>query len=418
MKSYQKAPNPVKGSIQILDEKALFETAGEGLLNLAVELGMETLRQMLETDVTELVGVKGKHNSGRVAYRHGTENTKVVLGGEKRSIRKPRVRSKDGTELSLPTLTTFQNEKPLSRAVLGKLLAGVSTRKYARAEDFDGAEAACTSKSEVSRKFVKGLSALMDEFFHRRIEGDYPMIMMDGMAIGKMTVIAAMGIKSDGRKRMLGLTAGGTENQEAVKALLTDLLDRGLAADQPHLFVLDGGKALHKAVTDMFGRKAVIQRCQVHKKRDVLAQLPKSEQANTGLQISMAYLENDYDNAKKALDQLAHNLEHRYPKAAASLREGLEETLTVHRLKVPGLLRQTLSNTNAMESANSVAASVIKRVKHWNDGEQILRYAAAGFLEAEKSFRRVKGYRQIPLLVSAIEKELGPSSSTLIAKSA
>lgn len=394
----------------------MLETAGEGLLNLAVELGMETLRQMLEADVTELVGAKGKHNSRRVAYRHGTENTKVVLGGEKRSIRKPRVRSKDGAELSLPTLTAFQNEKPLSRAVLAELLAGVSTRKYARAEDFDGAEAACTSKSEVSRKFVKGLSALTDEFFHRRIEGDYPMIMMDGMAVGKMTVIATMGIRSDGRKRMLGLTAGGTENQEAVKALLTDLLDRGLAADQSRLFVLDGGKALHKAVTDTFGGKAVIQRCQVHKKRDVLAQLPKSEQANTGLQISMAYLENDYDNAKKAVDLLAHNLEHRYPKAAASLREGLEETLTVHRLKVPGLLRQTLSNTNAMESANSVAASVMKRVKHWNDGEQILRYAAAGFLEAEKSFRRIKGYRQIPLLVSVIEKELEPSSSTLITK--
>jgi transposase-like protein len=161
-------------------------------------------------------------------------------------------------------------------------------------------------------------------------------------------------------------------------------------------------KFSHKAVTDTFGGKAVIQRCQVHKKRDVLAQLPKSEQANTGLQISMAYLENDYDKAKKALNLLTNNLEHRYPKAAASLREGLEETLTVHRLKVPGLLRQTLSNTNAMESANSVAASVMKRVKHWNGGEQILRYAAAGFLEAEKSFRRIKGYRQIPLLVSAI----------------
>ena len=418
MQSYQKGTSAFKGSIQILDEEALLEIAGEGLLNLAVELGMETLRQMLETDVTELVGEKGKHNNQRAAYRHGTENTKVVLGGEKRSIRKPRVRSKAGEELSLPTLTVFQNEEPLSRAVLAELLAGVSTRKYARAEDFDGAEAACTSKSEVSRKFVKGLSALTEEFFHRRIEGDYPIIMMDGMAVGKMTVIAAMGIGNDGCKRMLGLTAGGTENQEAVKALLTDLLDRGLAADQPRLFVLDGGKALHKAVTDTFGGKAVIQRCQVHKKRDVLAQLPKSEQANTGLQLSMAYLENDYDNAKKALDLLAHNLEHRYPKAAASLREGLEETLTVHRLKVPGLLRQTLSNTNAMESANSVAASVIKRVKHWNDGEQILRYAAAGFLEAEKSFRRVKGYRQIPLLVSAIEKELEPSSSTLAAKTA
>jgi transposase-like protein len=258
MKSYQKVNDPVKGNMQILDEEALLETAGEGLLNLAVELGMEALRQMLEADVTELVGEKGKHNSQRAAYRHGTENTKVVLGGEKRSIRKPRVRSKSGVELSLPALALFQDEEPLSRAVLSELLAGVSTRKYARAKGFDGAEAACTSKSEVSRKFAKGLSALMDEFFQRRIEGDYPILMMDGMAVGKMTVIAAMRIGSDGHKCMLGLTAGGTENQEAVKALLTDLLDRGLAADQPRLFVLDGGKALHKAVTDTFGGQAVI----------------------------------------------------------------------------------------------------------------------------------------------------------------
>jgi putative transposase len=238
------------------------------------------------------------------------------------------------------------------------------------------------------------------------------------LAVGKMTVIAALGIGRDVHKCMLGLTAGRTKNQEAVKALLTDMLDRGLAADQPRLFVLDGEEALHRAVTDTFGGQAVIQRCQVHKKRDVLAQLPKSERTNTRLQISMAYLENSYENAKKALDLLAHNLEHRYPKAAASLREGLEETLTVHRLKVPGLLRQMLSNTNAMESANSVAASVIKRVKHWNDGEQILRYAAAGFLEAEKSFHRTKGYWQITLLISAIEKDLELSSGTLIVKSA
>ncbi len=406
MKSYQKAQKPVKGNVKILDEQVLLETASEGLLSLSVELGMEVVRQLLEADVTTLAGEKGRHDSGRTAYRHGSEHTKVVMGGEKREIRRPRVRSKDGVELSLPTLTAFQDEEPLNQAVLARLLAGVSTRKYAGSRELKDPDAACISKSEVNRRFVKELSSLMEEFFNRRIDGDYPIMMLDGMAVGKMTVIAAMGIGRDGRKRMLGLSAGGTENQAAVKELLTDLLGRGLAPDRPRLFVLDGGKALHKAVTDTFGKYAVIQRCQVHKKRNVQDQLPKSEQTNVGLALSRAYLEHDYDKARRALEHIADGLENRYPKAAASLREGLEETLTVHRLKLPSLLRQTLSNTNAMESANSVAASVLKRVKHWKDGEQILRYAAAGFAEAEKSFRRIKGYRQIPLLLEALYHEL------------
>ena len=406
MKSYQKAQKPVKKSVEIVDTQALLETAADGLLSLSVELGMQVVRQLLEADATALAGEKGRHDSGRTAYRHGSEQTKVVMGGEKRDIRRPRVRSKDGVEMSLPTLAAFQDEEPLNQAVLARLLAGVSTRKYAGSRELKEPDAACVSKSEVNRRFVKELSSLMEEFFNRQIDGDYPIMMLDGMSVGKMTVIAAMGIGCDGRKRMLGLSAGGTENQTAVKELLTDLLDRGLAPGRPRLFVLDGGKALHKAVTDTFGKYAIIQRCQVHKKRNVKEQLPESEQTNVGLALSRAYLEHDYDKAHRALEHIADGLENRYPKAAASLREGLEETLTVHRLKVPGLLRQTLSNTNAMESANSVAASVLKRVKHWKDGEQILRYAAAGFIEAEKSFRRVKGYRQIPLLLEALDREL------------
>lgn len=412
MKSYQKAQKSVKESVKVLNEEVLLETAAEGLLSLSVELGMEVVRQLLEADVTALAGEKGRHDSGRMAYRHGSERTKVVMGGEKRDSQRPRVRSKEGAELSLPTLAVFQDEEPLNQAVLARLLAGVSTRKYAGSRELKEPDTACVSKSEVNRRFVKELSDLMEEFFNRRINEDYPIMMLDGMAVGKMTVIAAMGIGRDGRKRVLGLSAGGTENQEAVKELLADLLNRGLTPDRPRLFVLDGGKALHKAVTDTFGRYAVIQRCQVHKKRNVQEQLPKSEQANVGLALSKAYLEHEYDKARRALEHVAHDLEDRYPKAAASLREGLEETLTVHRLGIPGLLRQTLSNTNAMESANSVAASVLKRVKHWKDGEQILRYAAAGFVEAEKSFRRIKGYRQIPLLLEALSRELEAPSET------
>lgn len=406
MKSYQKKESKVKESIAILDQEKLLETAAGGLLNLSIELGFEVMRQMLELDVEALAGKKGKHDPNRTAYRHGSEPTKVVLGGEKRSVDKPRVRSKSGAELPLPSLAQFQNEDTLSQAVLAKLLRGVSTRKYAGTTEHPSPDSACTSKSEVSRRFIAGLEPMVAEFLGRCLDDDYPVIMMDGMNIGDMTVLAAMGIRNDGTKQMLGVIEGGSENHLVANALLADLIGRGLAADTPRLFVLDGGKALHKAVTDTFGKYAAIQRCQVHKKRNVLSHLPKSEQTNVGLAISRAYLEFDYDKAKKELLLITDNLEYRYPTAANSLLEGLEETLTVHRLELPALLRQTLCTTNPIESANSVCMGIVRRIKNWKNGEMILRNIAAGFLEAEKSFRRIKGYRQIPILCSSLSSFL------------
>jgi len=406
MKGYQRKESKVKESIAILDQKKLLDTAAGGLLNLSIELGFEVMRQMLELDVEALAGEKGKHNPNRTAYRHGNEPTKVVLGGEKRSVDKPRVRSLSGTELPLPNLARFQNDDPLSQAVLAKLLRGVSTRKYAGTTEHRSPDSVCTSKSEVNRRFIAGLAPMVAEFLSRRLEDDYPIIMIDGMNIGEMTVLTAMGIKNDGTKQMLGVVEGGSENHLVVNTLLCDLIGRGLAADIPRLFVLDGGKALHKAVSDTFGKHAAIQRCQVHKKRNVLSHLPKSEQTNVGLAISHAYLEFDYDKAKKELLLIADNLEYRYPTAANSLLEGLEETLTVHRLEVPALLRQTLCTTNPMESANSVCMGIVRRIKNWKNGEMILRNIAAGFLEAEKSFRRIKGYRQIPILSSSLSSFL------------
>jgi putative transposase len=404
MKGYQKERTSVKGSIEVLDVELLVELASEGLLALSTRVGLEVVRQMLEADVTAQAGPKGTHNSERAAYRHGSGKTPVVMGGQKARIQRPRVRSKEGSELQLPTLSVFQNEDPLNQALLSRLLSGVSTRKYARTLDESLEDTMCTSKSEVSRRFASGMEARMDEFFKRRIEGSYPAMMLDGLELGKMTIIAAMGIDAEGKKRILGLAEGGSENSEVVKALLADLIERGLDTSEPRLYILDGGKALHKAVKDVFGKKAVIQRCQVHKKRNVLSQLPESEQANVSIAMTMAYREFEYAKAKSSLELLASNLAYRYPKAADSLREGLEETLTVHRLKLPGLLRQTLSSTNAMESANSACMGIIRRVCNFKNGAMTLRYAAAGFLEAERGFRRIKGYKQIPILQNALAR--------------
>lgn len=401
MKVYQENKGSVNESIQIINSTILHEKARHGLMELSMSLGLEVMRMMLEEDIEQHTGPKGKHNNeDRTAYRHGTEKTTVVMGGKKIRVDRPRARALDGSgELSLETLALFQAEDQLNKAIMAKLLSGVSTRKYIRTLDGeDNTNAICTSKSEVSRRFIDGMETLMQEFFKRPLNQNYPVMMLDGLELGKMTILAAMGIDDEGKKRILGIVEGGSENSIVAKGLLDDLISRGLDPSCPRLYIIDGGKALHKAITDTFGTLALIQRCQVHKKRNVLSYLPESEQANVSLSMTLAYREFEYKAAKSKLMDLAGKLEHRYPKASASLLEGLEETLTVHQLRIPGLLRETLCSTNPMESANSACRSIIRRVSNFKNGEMALRHAAAGFIEAERGFRRIKGYRQLPIL--------------------
>jgi transposase-like protein len=421
MKGYQKRGKEVKWgapavknttnvesskTINVVDSGRLMEIAEESLEALFFNVGMEAVAQLFEQDVVEIVGPKGKHNKNRIAYRHGSEQTEIALGDKKVKINKPRVRS-GVQEIPLPSLSFFQNEDQLNRTILSRIVCGISTRKYGRTVDAGDGDVGCVSKSEVSRRFNTELKRLMNAFFNRRLTDAYPTIMIDGIERGGMVIIAALGITNDGRKEVLGLVEGGTENNIAVKSLFEDMIGRGLQADVPRLFVIDGSKALMKAVKDTFGGMALVQRCQVHKKRNVQSHLPLSEQANVGLAISRAYMEFDYSKALRQLNAIADSLETRYPSAAASMREGLEDTLTVHRLGMPGLLRKTLSNTNALESANSVAASVVRRISKWRDGEMVLRHMAAGFLEAERGFRRVQGYKELPQLVAALYNATG-----------
>ena len=404
MKVYQDNKESVNGSVEIINSTVLYEKACHGLMELSMSLGLEVMRMMLEEDVAQYAGPKGKHNTEeRTGYRHGTDKTTVVMGGKKVRVDRPRVRATDGSgELPLGTLSMFQSEDPLNKAIMARLLSGVSTRKYARTVEGEAADSVCTSKSEVSRRFIEGMDGLMQEFFTRPLNQDYPVMMLDGLELGKMTILAAMGIDSDGKKRILGIVEGGSENNIVVKGLLEDLIRRGLDPARPRLYVVDGGKALHKAVTDIFSTEALIQRCQVHKKRNVLSYLPESEQANVSVALTMAYREFEYEAAKGKLMGIASNLEYRYPKAAASLLEGLEETLTVHRLKIPGMLRETLCSTNPMESANSACRGIIRRVSNFKDGEMALRHAASGFIDAARGFRRVKGYRHLTIPISML----------------
>lgn len=389
----------------------VLEATKDGLMALAVQTGLRVMEIMMEEEVNALVGPKGKHNAERKAVRHGTEKGSVVLGGRKVAVKKVRVRSVDGHEIPLETYRAFQDPMLLTQAALERMIHGLSTRNYAHGLEPVGEEleSSGTSKSTVSRRFIAGTKKLLAELMHRRLDGRrYVALIIDGIVMEEHTVVAALGIDTEGKKQMLGVWHGATENAAVCKALLSDLVERGLKTDDGILVVIDGSKALRAAVRDVLGDTALVQRCQVHKERNVLEHLPEKQREWVKKRLREAWRHENEQDALAALRRLAGQLEKAYPGAAASLREGLEETVTVIRLGVPELLQGTLRSTNAIESANEQVRIVSRNVKRWQNGEQVLRWAAAGFLEAEKKFRTVKGYRQIPMLMKALHKCVHP----------
>lgn len=396
---------------------AVEELAGsikDGLLAVCVTVGLEVMRRMMEEEVNEVVGVKGKHNKERKAVRHGVENGSVVLGGRKVRIKRPRVRTRDGREVRLETYQAFRDARLLTQAALERMLHGLSTRQYRHGLEpmREDLEELGTSRSTISRRFREATRKALAELMSRPL-GDLKLVVLfiDGIEVAGHTVVVAMGLDTGGRKYVLGLWEGATENAAVCKALLSDLVERGLRVENGLLVVIDGSKALRAAVRDVLGTSVVIQRCQVHKKRNVLEHLPEEARGWVGRKLDRAYNESDYDRALAGLKALAGALEKEYPGAAASLREGLEETLTVLRLGVPELLQRTLRSTNVIESAFDGVRVAARNVKRWQSGEQVLRWTAAGLLEAESRFHRIAGYRDLPVLVQALQKELFPDQS-------
>jgi transposase-like protein len=283
------------------------------------------------------------------------------------------------------------------------MVRGVSTRDYEDVIDV-AREGFGVAKSSVSRDFVRASAADVKALAERRFDGvHFPVVMIDGVEYAGETMVVALGISEDGTKRVLGLRQGATENAEVCAALLEDLQERSLDTKKPTLVVLDGSNALHAAVKRVWGKNAVIQRCQVHKKRNIKAHVPEKHWPELERRLSGAYQETDYETAKRSLEGTATWLARINPDAASSLREGLEETLTVVRLGVPGVLRRSLATTNPIESALSVTRRVTARVTRWRDGDMRKRWCVAGLLRAESKFRRLKGHRAMPTLLEALE---------------
>jgi putative transposase len=395
----------------------LAELAGslrEGLLALAVGAGMQVMEVIIDESVTALAGPKGRHDPNRSAVRHGSEDGSVTLGGRTVPVRRPRVRTADRTaEVAVPAYELFSSTDLLGEMALERMMAKLSTRRYAAGLEPVGtvveASARSTSKSAVSRRFVAATeTALADMLAADLSELDLVALLIDGVHFADHLCVVALGIGLDGTKYPLGVAEGDTENTTVVRDLLAGLRDRGLDTTRPILCVLDGAKALVAGVKAVFDQP-VIQRCQLHKIRNVESKLPKALASSVGKKMRAAYHDPDFLAAEATLEDLAQKLHKSHPGAAGSLREGLSETLTITRLGVPPTLARTLRSTNAVESMIEICRDHSTNVKRWRDGQMALRWCAAGMLEATKQFRRVNGFLHLPALRTALERHVAGS---------
>jgi transposase-like protein len=390
---------PVAGVLQ--DVQSAF-------VGLCISAGKAVLGAMMESERSALCGPKGVPDAQRSAYRGGHTRSWVTLGGRQITVARPRARNLEAGEASLATYAWARERDPLDAATLASIAAGVSCRGYRTTLDVlpVDEDEALVSKSSVSRRFVALSARQLQGWLSRRIEVALPVVMIDGIHFRDRVVLVALGFDSQGRKHVLGIREGSTEKAQVVRSLLSDLIDRGLVAEAPRLWVIDGGKALRRAIVDLFGASALVQRCQEHKRRNVLDHLPEDLHASVGRAMRDAWETKDHALAKRQLERLAHSLSKNHPGAASSVREGLEETLTLIELGIEEALYRTFRTTNPIENLNGRIAHYTRNVKRWRDGEMVLRWIAHSLNEATRGFRAVRGFRDMKHLVNALARRV------------
>ena len=383
----------------------LSELIRQTLLDTVITSGTIQAIEMLRSQQEALCGPRYKQVADRKAHRHGSTAGSLVMGGRRVTLPRPRVRSVAGREVELPAWTQWSREDPLEQRALQQMILGVSTRGYSDSLEKLPVEVPerGKSRSAVSRRFVEGTRRRLVKLQRRDLSKlSLAVLMIDGIHFEDHVVLVALGFENDGKKHVLGLWEGATENSRACKALLENLASRGLQTNRSMLIVLDGAKALHKACRDVFGDRAFIQRCQEHKKRNVADHLPESMRPGVRRAMNQAYECRDAKRAKRLLEALAARLESEHPGAAASLREGLDDTLTVIELNLPERLQLSLRTTNPIDNLIGSVRKVSRRVKRWRGGRMMLRWCGAAVLDAEQRFRRIRGYREMPKLIAAL----------------
>ena len=385
----------------------------KGVGELIRQAGLQLMDLMMQEEVRELVGDRSQRQAERTASRWGNERGYCVVMGQKVPIQRPRVRTTDDKEVRLGSYEMFHRGEPLTETVWEKLMLGLSTRKYDQAiRQFT--EAYGLEKSAISEHFIEASRKKLKAMMERRLDKmRLCALLIDATPFAGQQMVAALGIDEYGRKMILGIRQGATENATVVGELLTELVERGFDFTEPRLYILDGAKALSAAVKKHAGESAAIQRCQVHKRRNVLDHLTDEQKPDVAKKLNAAYALEDYAAAKQALNVVHRELMDLNPSAARSLGEGMEETLTVHRLHLPMQLRKTMASTNVIESAFSIVEQVCKNVKRWHGGDQRERWVGSGLMVAEKQFRRITGYKLIPVLIKELET-LTPSKAAIV----
>jgi putative transposase len=376
---------------------------------LCVNAGKAVLTAMMEQERAAVCGAKGVPNPMRSAYRGGHTRSQVTLAGQRIAIARPRARHIQTGEISLPSFQWATHRDPLDTATIAAIAAGVSTRRYGTTLDPlpAGESAGAVSKSAVSRRFVALSSERLEQWLASRLDHvRLPVVMIDGIHFKDRVVLVALGFDTDARKHVLGLREGSSENTRVVRSLISDLIERGLDADTPRLWIIDGGKALRRAITQVFGAGALVHRCQEHKRRNVIDHLPEHLHASVGRALKDAWHSKDAVLAKRQLERLANSLAKAHPGAAASLREGLAETLTLTTLGIGGALYRTFRTTNPIENLNGLIAHYTRNVKRWRGGEMVLRWIATALHEASGGFRAVRGFRDMKRLVAALDEHV------------
>lgn len=390
--------------LPLLDVLADTRTAFFGL---CLDAGQQVLTAMMEHDREQLCGPKNVPDPQRRAYRSGSTQGEVTLGGRRILVPRLRARSVSGEELELPSFAYARGRDPLDARTLEAIAIGVTTRKYRRALDPlpERTRERAVAKSSVSRRFVALTKARLTAWLAQPLDAlDVRVILIDGLHFRDHVILIALGVDAQGHKHVLALHEGTTEKATVCKTLLTDLQERGLDLDRPMLFVIDGGTGLRKALRDVCGTTALVQRCQVHKRRNILEHLPETMRPRVRRVLDEAYGLADAALAKRRLEQLAAGLEEAHPGAAKSLREGLAETLTLQRLGVTGALYRTLRSTNAIENLNGLVGRFARNVRRWRNGHMLVRWIAAALEEARRSFRRLRGYRDLAALIRTLDR--------------
>jgi putative transposase len=400
MKKYQLLTGKVSSETLSEAQQKLLgaqEWLSESLETLSAQAGLLVMDALLSAEIAQKLGQRGKQG----AYRHGHQAGYVIYDGRKVPVKRPRVRTKEGEEVPLENYQKFQKDGDRQKAVARHLMRQCSTRNFEGALN-DSMEGYGIKKSSVSAQWKVATAKQLQALMERKVPEDLVGLLLDGKHFQEDCIVVAMGITLDGTKHILGLWQGSTENSTLVKDLLTDLVERGLNPQKPLLIVLDGGKALRKAVDEVFGRMAVVQRCRVHKQRNVLDYLPKQMRRKVAWRLQAAWALEDMTQARKELESIARDLEKSCPAAARSLREGLEETLTLQGLGINDALLTSLASTNLIESAFSQCEAYCGRVKRWRSGDMTQRWAASALFWSEKQFRKVRGYSHLPQLQEAL----------------